>query len=202
MHYLFVTLLKSCNSLKAFSDCLLKLSDRRVFPTNDELQRILKTANVYTKIDVRPLLDRMEMYLNKDYVHNENHSIEHIMPQTVLSHDELFALDNKSTEEKEKSDWAVDLGSDWKRIHLTYVHTIGNLSLTGYNSEYKNYRFTIKRDAEKEEQGMRYGYKYSSIHLSSSLAKCEKWGEEEILNRTKEMADIIIDIWKYPKRID
>ena len=58
-------------------------------------------------------------------------SIEHIMPQTL-------------TEE-----WKVNLGHDWLEIHQLYLHTIGNLTLTGYNSEIRNSSFIKKRDIKK-----------------------------------------------------
>lgn len=196
----FVSMLKKAGSLTEFKKCMIGLTESQRIPDDDELRRVLKTANLYEdyKGDIRSLLDRMETSKNKDYCHNEKHSIEHIMPQTVQSHDELYARTDLNDEEKAKRDWAKDLGDDWKRIHDTYVHTLGNLSLTGYNTEYKNYRFAIKRDAEKEEDGKRYGYKYSSINLSSSLAKLEKWSESEILNRAEEMTKEIIEIWGYP----
>lgn len=197
----YVTFLKNVESKESFINGFKYLTEAQRFPTDEELFRVLRTANIYQdyKGNVRTLLERMEMSLNKDYSHNELHTIEHIMPQTVESHDDLYARTDISDEEKENRDWATDLGKEWKRIHDTYVHTIGNLSLTGYNTEYKNYRFIIKRDAEKEESGKRYGYKYSSINLSSSLAKLEQWGETEIIERAKEMTEIIIKIWGYPE---
>ena len=53
---------------------------------------------------------------------------------------------------------------------------------------------------QEKENGICYGYKQTCIHLSASLATKEKWGEEEILERAKEMTDIIISIWPDPKR--
>lgn len=196
----YVTMLKNTDSLEKFIECLFNLTDKQRFPTDDELYRVLRTANIYEdfKGDVKELLNRLEIYKNKDYIRTDSHTIEHIMPQTIVSHEDLYAKENLSDEEKEKRDWAIDLGEEWKRISETYTHTIGNLTITGYNSELQNYRFKVKRDAEDESNGKRYGYKFTPINISSSLSKLDTWGEEEILARAKEMTDIIVKIWEYP----
>ncbi|GAA6978449.1 hypothetical protein ID0082_13030 [Helicobacter pylori] len=89
-------------------------------------------------------------------------------------------------------DWEKDLGQDYKRIHTQYLHTIGNLTLTGYNSKYSNRSFKEKRDMEK-------GFKDSPLRLNQGLKDLESFGEEEILNRTKDLATRALKIWKSPK---
>lgn len=59
-------------------------------------------------------------------------------------------------------EWERDLGENFKAIHEKYLHTIGNLTLTGYNAEYSNNSFREKRDMEK-------GFKQSSLKLNQSL---------------------------------
>lgn len=89
-------------------------------------------------------------------------------------------------------DWALDLGDDWERVHKTYLDTLGNLTLTGYNSEYQNYRFKYKKEME-------HGYASSPIRITAeTLSAKDKWGESEIIERSDYLASIIADIWKCP----
>ncbi len=96
-------------------------------------------------------------------------------------------------------DWKSDLGADANRIHETYVHTIGNLTLTGYNSEYQNKRFSDKVDCT-DKAGNAIGYRHTPIKISSYLTTVSKWGEDEILARAEMLSDELITIWKYPKK--
>mgnify|MGYP005780714845 CR=1 FL=1 len=198
----YLSMQRHVQTVNEFIECLHSLTEAQRVPSDEELYRTLKTMPLYSCFSsgLRNVLDRMEAYFNKDYCHNRDHSIEHIMPQKIQSEEELEARSDLSPEEKEKSNWAKDLGEDWKNIHDTYCDTIGNLTLTGYNSPYHNYRFRVKQNISDKVNGICYGYKQTCIHLSASLATKEKWGEEEILARAKEMTDIIVALWPYPDR--
>ena len=197
----YISMQKNVCTVNEFVECLHSLTEKQRMPSDDELYKKLKTIPLYGDFSgLRSVLDRMEESMNKDYCHNSNHSIEHIMPQTIESEEDLYARTDLTAKEKEERDWAGDLGADWKTVHDTYCNTIGNLTLTGYNPNYQNCRFLVKRDKQDKENGICYGYKQTCIHLSASLATKEKWGEEEILERAKEMTDIIISIWPYPKK--
>ncbi len=82
-------------------------------------------------------------------------NIEHIMPQT---------LTNK---------WKESLGDNYKEIHDKYLHTIGNLTLTGYNSKLSNKTFEEKKEMED-------GFKDSRLYLNKYISSIDKWNEEEI----------------------
>ncbi len=83
------------------------------------------------------------------------------------------------------------MGENFQAIHDKYLHTIGNLTLTGYNSEYSNKPFQEKRDMEK-------GFKQSSLKLNQSLKDLESFGEKEIEKRANDLADWALKIWTYP----
>lgn len=70
-------------------------------------------------------------------------------------------------------DWKLEFGEQWKDIQKTYLHTIGNLTLTGYNSELSNKSFNEKRD-------MVGGFRDSSIRLNIYLQDLNNWNENEI----------------------
>lgn len=89
-------------------------------------------------------------------------------------------------------EWERDLGGNFQAIHDKYLHTIGNLTLTGYNEEYSNNSFQEKRDMEK-------GFKQSPLRLNQSLKDLESFGEEQIKKRANDLADWALKIWTYPK---
>lgn len=191
------TMLKNLGKTQYVDDFIQSIYDltwAQRMPKDDEMKNKLYEVAIYGKDFARRLLDRMEAHENKDYSHSSNHSIEHVMPQTVQSHDALYARNDLTDAQKEKIDWAIDLGDDWQQIHQKYLNTIGNLSLTGFNAEYQNYRFKYKKE-------MKDGYRESPIRLTSkTIAKKDKWGEYEIRERSDKMCEIICDIWKYPQK--
>ncbi len=93
--------------------------------------------------------------------------------------------------QKLTEEWKKDLGQDHERIHTQYLHTIGNLTLTGYNSEYSNRSF-------QEKQGMEKGFKDSPLRLNQGLRDLESFGEEKIKKRANDLADLALKIWTYP----
>jgi len=165
--------------VEKFVECIQNLTWAQRMPKNDELIVALHTVPIYGRSIDRYLLDRLEEHENKDYVHNSKFTIEHIMPQTI-----------NNPAKTPKEDWVADLGEAWEQIHTMYLNTLGNLTLSGYNSEYQNYRFTEKRDMEN-------GYKDTPIRISETLKHLTAWNEEEICKRSDFLAAIIIDIWKY-----
>lgn len=94
--------------------------------------------------------------------------------------------------QKLTEEWERDLGQDHERIHTQYLHTIGNLTLIGYNSEYSNKSF-------QEKQGMEGGFKDSPLRLNQGLRNLESFGEKEIEERANDLADWALKIWTYPK---
>jgi uncharacterized protein with ParB-like and HNH nuclease domain len=200
--FLMLKALGADQYVDAFKECIRNFTWAQRMPDNKEVLEYLKTAKLYVPDGDNSwlrytLLDNLEHHKQKEYQGNEKYSIEHIMPETIWSTEELYKK-NMSNEEKEKRDWASDLGENWRDIYEKYTHTLGNLtlSLASYNSKYSNYRFDIKKTmTDESEDGRRYGYMYSPVNISISLSKKEKWGEEEILARTEEMAKLFFEIW-------
>ena len=88
-------------------------------------------------------------------------------------------------------EWKEELGENWEDIQKTYLHTIGNLTLTGYNSELSDKPFAEKRD-------MKDGFKDSAIRMNIYLQDLETWNEDEIKKRTERLIDKGKKIWPYP----
>ncbi|GAA9680289.1 DUF262 and DUF1524 domain-containing protein [Helicobacter pylori] len=162
-------------SLKAHF-VLLKGGQR--FPNDDEFRNLFITIDFYNKFKFKKktkcFLERLENFDTKEPVDTKGLTIEHIMPQEL-------------TEE-----WERDLGENFQEIHDKYLHTIGNLTLTGYNQKYGNKSF-------QEKQGMEGGFKDSPLRLNQGLRGLESFGEKEIKKRANDLADLALKIWTYPK---
>ncbi len=88
-------------------------------------------------------------------------------------------------------EWQDMLGENWGDIQNKYLHTLGNLTLTGYNSELSDRSFSEKKIIEG-------GFDDSPIRLNSFLRHVEEWNEENIQIRAHELADKAKEVWKYP----
>ncbi|GAA6959896.1 DUF262 and DUF1524 domain-containing protein [Helicobacter pylori] len=150
------------------------LTEKQRFPKNDEFKDCFITIDFYKFKKNKYFFERLENFDRKERVYTHEYTTEHIMPQ-------------KLTEE-----WERDLGENFKEIHNKYLHTIGNLTLTGYNSTYSNNFF-------QEKQGMEKGFKNSPLRLNQGLRDLKSFGEEEIKKRANDLADLALKIWTYPK---
>ncbi|GAB0031491.1 DUF262 and DUF1524 domain-containing protein [Helicobacter pylori] len=161
-------------SLEAHFGSLIK---EQRFPGDDEFKNSFTTKELCDSNKTekaRYYLERLENFDTKEPVNTEECTTEHIMPKTL------------------DSEWKRDLGENFQEIHDKYLHTIGNLTLTGYNSKYSNRSFQEKRDMEK-------GFKQSPLKLNQSLKDLESFGEKEIEKRANDLADLALKIWTYPK---
>ncbi len=160
--------------LKSVEKHFGSLKGKQRFPNNEEFKDSFITIDFYKLQKIKYFLERLENFDTKEPVNTQKCSIEHIMSQTL------------------NLEWERDLGENFKAIHEKYLHTIGNLTLTGYNQEYSNNSFQEKRDMEK-------GFKQSPLRLNQSLRDLEVFGEEEIKKRANDLADWALKIWTYPK---
>lgn len=160
---------------------LLKKGRSSVFPKDDEVKEDFATRQVYKMpTNLRMfILERMENRDSKErhdvvgQLTEKSISIEHIMPQTL------------------SDKWKDDLGEEWERIHQQYLHTMANLTLTGYNSQYSNLTFVEKRDMEK-------GFKDSAFRLNNYVKSCNQWTETELKQRQRDLLDVFMQLWPMP----
>ncbi|GAA7925421.1 DUF262 and DUF1524 domain-containing protein [Helicobacter pylori] len=143
------------------------------FPKDSEFKNLFITIDFYNLKEKEYFFERLENFDTKEPVNTQEYTTEHIMPQTL-------------TEE-----WQRDLGENFQAIHDKYLHTIGNLTKTGYNTEYSNRSF-------QEKQGMEKGFKDSPLRLNQGLRDLKSFGEEEIKKRANDLADRALKIWTYP----
>lgn len=164
------------NSIKAF---FVLRDDYKEFPNDDKFEKAFVSRDVYNMRSRNFLLSHLENYKNKAPIIIENFTIEHIMPQNP----------------KLSIEWQQELGPTWKDVQKTYLHTIGNLTLTAYNSEMSDNPFMIKMDMEG-------GFKESALRLNAYLVKLTEWNEQRIKERAKILADKAKEIWEYPEMTD
>jgi uncharacterized protein with ParB-like and HNH nuclease domain/predicted transport protein len=171
----FATLMRSMDKeryLESLKVVFYTLGSYRRFPSDAEFKQEFMVKDVYNFRSRNYLLAKLENHGRKEWVNVEEYTIEHVMPQNL----------NLSQA------WQRELGENWKTLQETYLHTLGNLTLTGYNSELSDRPFTNKRD-------MAGGFKDSPIRLNQSLANLECWNEETIVNRAEQLAEQAIQVW-------
>lgn len=160
------------NSVKAF---FITQDTYKEFPDNNKFEVAFMSRDIYNMRIRNYVLSRLENFENKAPITIENFTIEHIMPQNK----------NLSVE------WQHDLGANWRKIQKKYIHTIGNLTLTAYNSEMSDRPFV-------EKLNMTGGFKESALKLNAYLVKLTEWNEIYIKERAQLLADKAKQIWPYP----
>lgn len=175
--------LKKDRYLESVQAAFLLLPSYRRFPRDDEFQRDIKVRNLYKFRSRSYWLRRFENHGRKERVAIEDYSIEHILPQNqALS-----------------KEWQQELGPDWQRIQQDWLHTLGNLTLTGYNSEYSDRPFAYKRDQVTDKAGNSVGFAYSPLRLNQGLGKVGQWDEAAIKARAKRLAADATKVWPAPQ---
>jgi hypothetical protein len=131
------------------------LPSYRRFPSNEEFRLAFETKDLYNIYSRAYWLRKMENFGKKELVAVENYTIEHILPQNPNLSDE----------------WKNDLGENWEEIQVKYLHTLGNLTLTGYNSEYSDKPF-------KDKKSMKGGFSQSPLTLNEKVREAEVWNPQ------------------------
>jgi uncharacterized protein with ParB-like and HNH nuclease domain/predicted transport protein len=162
------------NSLKM---AFIKLDTYKKFPTDSEFKEAFLAKNIYKMRIANYLLVKLENYDNKEPIAFEGFTIEHIMPQ------------NKDLSQE----WRDVLGTDWEEIHNTFLHRIGNLTLTRYNTEMSDKPFSEKLVVLKE----------SATHiLNKSIVDKTIWNQEAMSKRAEVLVAYATKVWKYPEVTD
>src|SRR5690606_10984926 len=116
-------------------------------------------------------LDRLENN-SKEMIDTSDFSIEHVMPQ------------NKNL----NADWKRMLGDNWVQTQQDWLHRLGNLTLTGYNPEYKDSSFTVKKTIEK-------GFDVSPLRLNKFMATHSDWTAVQMKKRGELLAKQALGLW-------
>lgn len=154
-------------------DYLMSRSGTGIFPRDEEFKNNFLNNDLYTKANnvAKVILHSIEKEIHKEAVDIDKLTIEHILPQTL------------------NNEWNIELGRNSYEIHRVYRNTIGNLTLTNYNSEISNKGFTEKKEY----------YKDSNVNITRDLTKYNRWTDTEILERAENLFEIIKRILIMPE---
>lgn len=174
----FLTLYKSVDRLdymNSLAATMQLFSGYKRFPNDNEFIREIKIKDLYNFRSKAYFLSKIENYKRKEPVSISEFTIEHIMPQN----------------ENLNPGWQQLLGVKWKEIQSTWLHTLGNLTLTAYNSELSDHSFQKKKIIEG-------GFDHSPLNLNDYMRNVEEWSEVHIQQRAEQLAQIASTIWQYP----
>lgn len=160
--------------------CALKSNYR--FPDDDEFRREIEIKNLYQTRTCNYLLRKLENFGTTEKIVLPNHKItvEHILPQNENLPDE----------------WRTMLGDDWQHVQNRWLHTLGNLTLSGYNSSLSDHPFEEKCDLEID--GQKVGLGSGRFQLNQSVKDRVVWDEDAIRERAATLSQRALKVWPYP----
>ena len=162
---------REAQPLPSLKVALARQGRSRRFPSDAEFQEALATRDVYDMRHCHYLLDRLENH-SKEKIDTSGFSIEHVLPQN----------------EDLRPEWRTMLGETWKAAHGVWVHRLGNLTLTGYNSEYSDRTFADKKTIKE-------GFNDSPLRLNKFIREKSSWTVQEIEERGRQLAAKAAGVW-------
>ena len=181
LNQVFMALYKEMKAMmvqyqQTYYDCLaarlLQKRNNAIYPDDQEFKYYFLARKMYQFSHKKYLLYQLESYQNKEVVPLEDLTVEHIMPQKLTSQ------------------WYADLGDKADQIHGQLLHTIGNLTLTGYNANLSNNGFKEKKH---------FLFDHSGVKLNKYFKNIEYWTQEAIETRGHYLFDhIAVKVWRYP----
>lgn len=161
----------------AIKNILINTSSKNRMKSDKEFITALKYNRIYENKTIKAgkvLLDKINKFLNhKEPIEANGISVEHIMPQTLTK------------------EWKESLGEEYKLIFAEYLHTLGNLTLTGYNSELSNKPFDEKKELLKD----------SSFALNRYFNTVTEWRKVEIETRADLLIEKLLEIYPLPSQL-
>ncbi len=144
------------------------------FPSDGEFMSAIQERDLYGLRICWHILSQLENAGQKEPSPVSEYSIEHVMPQSIDSIPE----------------WQRMLGQNWEEVHQTWLHRLGNLTLTAYNSKYSNRPF-------EEKKTVKGGFEQSAVRLNEYVKKQTKWTACTIEERGRALAKRAVAIWPH-----
>ena len=149
-----------------------RLRDNYRYPSNSEFRKALFERDLYGLRVCMHLLEQLENYGSKEPTDVSSYSIEHVMPQ------------NENLPKK----WREMLGPEWEDVQSAWLHRLGNLTLTGYNSTYSDRPFLDKKTISG-------GFEESSVRLNKYIREQDEWTVSQMEKRGTRLARQAVSIW-------
>ncbi len=172
LNKVFPSLYGQAKGLGSVVEGTKKLLATKNCPSDDEFRDRLIAGRLYGPGDriskTKLILSKLELsFHHREAPNVDDLTIEHVLPQTITD------------------DWKLELGTDWENLHELLRDTLGNLTLSGYNSTLSNESFTDKRRT----------YAASNVELNAYFAGVAVWNEAAIKQRAEKLADLCIEVW-------
>jgi hypothetical protein len=188
LNKIFMTLYGEINKndyLTSLRRVLVKKTGAQRFPNDKEIKTVLKEKDVYNiqSKNKTYFLELLENHNNREHVpifDNDKITIEHIFPRNP---------DPKWKEELDEREFNL--------LKENYLHTIGNLTLSGNNGSLSNKTFIEKQNMNNN--GEEQGYKFSRLWLNKYLKDINEWNLLELNRRYEIILTRFISIWKFPE---
>lgn len=149
-----------------------------IYDVNPDMTRYILTVLAEPSV-TKEMKGLWERYPSGNYVW----TIEHVLPQG----------------ENIPASWVDMIGGGDKakaqEIQAAYVHTLGNLTITGYNSKLSNMPFIEKRD-RKDSNGSNVGYR-NGLNLNDDLVSVDSWTKEQIVARTEKLVKLALKAFTF-----
>lgn len=176
LNKMFPPLYRQASQGGVFAETMKRIlaANARAYPRDGEFRERLASARLYgsgsRREKTKLVLERLEATAgHKERVVPESLTIEHVMPQTL------------------SDDWKTHLGASWEEDHDQLLHTLGNLTLTNYNSELSNAPYTEKRARFAD----------SHVELNRYFGAVDNWTAQEIEGRAESLIDQAVGLWAY-----
>lgn len=159
------------NYLEKFVAFLNDIRTNDRMPTDKEFKDALIYKPLYTKNICKYLLSVIENS-TREHIDVSTLTIEHILPQKVNA-----------------VAWKKEVGEDYSSVYETYLHTLGNLTITGHNSELGTKPFAEKKKIIKDNS--------KANILNKEVLSADRWNEAAILHRADTLSDILLREFTY-----
>ena len=172
----FATLAQKIDTEKPLESLLVALArfnKNSRYPSDKEFKEALIHKELYESRICHYVLEKLENGSSKEKLNTQNLSIEHILPRN----------------ENMRKAWQAMLGENWQEIHQTWLHRLGNLTLTGYNSEYSDKDFATKKTIDN-------GFDTSPLRLNKELKSTDVWGVEQMQKRSQRLVNEAVAVWR------
>ena len=150
----------------------------RRWPDDTAVRERLPGFELYRResTKARVILEGLEeSFGHRERVDLSTLTIEHVMPQTI-------------TNNKNGKAWKEMLGEEWEQIHDALLHALGNLTLTGYNTELSNSPFESKQVELAK----------SHLDLNTYFTSLPKWDADAIRKRSVVLTERVLSLWPRP----
>ena len=161
---------------ESFQVALARQSHKYRFPADEEFIKAIQENDLYGLRLCFHILECLENTGQSEPSPTKDYSIEHIMPQSI----------------EDVPEWKQMLGDDWANVQTTWLHRLGNLTLTAYNNNSK-----LSNKPFEEKKNIKGGFKDSAVRLNRYVREQEQWTVSEMQTRGRLLSNRAVEIWPY-----